>query len=80
LKWSEDEKYLFTSEYGGIIRAYDAKTLELLDSYGVYNEHEKGWCLDFDFSDSSNTKSTIYVGYEVKYFIKINIKQKDIKM
>lgn len=41
IKWSRDGNYLATSEYGGVCKLYDAKTFELIASFGKAKPEEK---------------------------------------
>lgn len=37
VEWSKDGNFLCTSEYGGFVRLYDSKKLELISSVGKFH-------------------------------------------
>ena len=65
-RWSKCGKFLFTTEYGGIIKVFDTQKFELLDTYGKFKETNRAWTCDMDFRPNSNSESKIFCGYEEK--------------
>ena len=46
VRWSKCGKFLFSSEYGGIIKVYDTEKFEVKDTYGKFNDNNRVY---FDF-------------------------------
>ena len=65
MRFSQDGKYLFTSEYGGILKAYETQNFNLVDTFGHYNDKDRAWSLDMNFASNSKSENKIFVGYEV---------------
>ncbi|KRX01707.1 WD40-repeat-containing domain [Pseudocohnilembus persalinus] len=70
-KWSKCGNYLFTTEYGGIVKVFDTQKFNLLDQFGHYSESNRAWTCDMDFRDESKTGHHVFVGFENQMQMKI---------